>query len=240
MAPRRKLPTKRKAKARKPAAATSWRTTASTVVSALTGAALIALKSKLGLNTESKYSTLATTTFTPTTTLVKSFDVLTSTPIPQDNTAQGRSGLTVRMTKWKIHGTIDNTLANLLTTRFRIIICKNKGIALGASAIVVADVLERTTDINSPHLIDKTADISYLYDKTFNIDPVAAGGKQQFNFSFIYSPKNHHLTWTVADTTGTSADLLGGLISVFIMADGFTAANAPTLNVARELYWVDN
>lgn len=240
MAPRRKLPLKRKAKARKPAAATNWRTTASTVVSALTGAALIALKSKLGLNTESKYNTIATTTFTPTTTLVKAFDNLTNAAIAQDDTAQGRDGLSVRMTKWKVHGSIDNTLSNLLTTRFRIIICRYKGYMLGGSAILVADVLERTTDINSPHLIDKTAPISYLYDKTVNIDPVAAGGKQQFNFDFTYTPKNHHLRWTVGDTTGVVGDLLEGLISVFIMADGFTASNAPTLNIARELYWVDN
>lgn len=242
MAPRRKKTTyRKKAKAAKPWHASVWAKSAKNLIAELTtGTALIALKSKLGLNTEAKYNTIATTTFTPTTTLVKAFDNLTNAAIAQDDTAQGRDGLSVRMTKWHVHGSIDNTLSNLLTTRFRIIICRYKGYMLGGSAILVADVLERTTDINSPHLIDKTAPISYLYDKTFNIDPVAAGGKQQFNFNFTYAPKNHHLRWTVGDTTGVVGDLLEGLISVFIMADGFTASNAPTLNIARELYWVDN
>lgn len=233
-APKKKTATRKRARVPTKSLATQ-------VVSAIGGYALKKLKAKLGLNTEKHYNTVATATFTPTTTLVKQIDMLTSSAIAQDNTAQGRAGQSVRVTKWRLNGTIDNGAANLLTTRVRIIICKNKGIGLGASDIVVADVLESTTDINAPHLIDPTADIAYLYDRTFFFDPSAQGGTAQtIPWEFVWTPLSHHLRWTVADTTGTAANLLDGLVSVFMMSDAFTASNAPTLSIARQLYWVDN
>lgn len=239
-AKKRKFVPKRKTTTRKRAQAPT-KSLATQVVSAIGGYALKRLKAKLGLNTETHYNTVATATFTPTTTLAKQIDILTSAAIPQDDTAQGRAGQGVRVTRWHLKGTLDNGAANLLTTRVRIIICRNKGVGLGASALVIADILERTTDINSPHLIDQTADVAYLYDRTFFFDPSAQGGTPQtINWEWNWKPLSHHLRWTAADTTGTSADLLDGLVSVFMMSDAFTASNAPTLNIARELYWVDN
>lgn len=238
-AKKRKYVAKRKMTARKRAPAPT-KSLATQVVSAIGGYALQRLKQKLGINAETKYSTDTTRIFTPTNTLAKAFDLLTNVSIPQDNTAQGRSGLGIRMTRWHVHGSIDNDLANLLTTRFRIMVVANAGIALGAQPFLITDILERTTDINSPILIDSTVPIKVLYDRTFNIDPISAGGKQQFVINFDYKPLNHHITWTVADTTGVPSDLLKGYIGVYIMVDGATAAHFPTLNVAKELYWVDN
>jgi len=239
-AKKRRYVPKKKTTARKRVPAPT-KSLATQVVSAIGGYALKRLKQKLGLNTETKYNTVATTTFTPTTTLVKQLDILTSSAIPQDDTAQGRDGQSVRVTRWHLKGTLDNGAANLLTTRVRIIICRLKSVALGGSSIIVGDVLERTTDINSPHLIDQTADIQYLYDRTFFFDPSAQGGTPQtINWEYDWKPLSHHLRWTASDTTGVVGDLLEGIVSVFMMSDAFTASNAPTLNIARELYWVDN
>lgn len=216
----------------------------------LSRTALLALKSKLGMNAETKYRDTATTGFT-----VGALDALQQsqfnncqTAIAQGLTAQQRSGDSVRMTRMLLHGQLvaASTASRQVQVRVIIVNCGK----VPASIVTSADILQDPTDVNSPLTDDPVNTIKVLVDRTIQVGSNAAavplGNSAQpiQPFEFNYTPLDHHIRWTAADTTGTQANCIEGNIQVWMMASSIggvaAAASTPTLSLWNRVEFVDN
>lgn len=225
---------KRRQAAKKPS---TWTDLAKKVALGLSGSALIALKGKLGLNTETKYIDTSTVVYTATTTLAFAASNLT-TPIVQGSASNQRSGATCRMTSMSLRGEIVQSAGNLVPGSMRVVIV-NWGRSSNNDAPGL--VLQDTTQIYSPRNLDSTVPFTILMDKSYYYQPTAAGDAILTRpFSFDYKPKNHHISWTDADTAGTAANCINGLVTIYIFCSTFTAGNVPTLTFWQRVKYVDN
>lgn len=213
--------------------------------------ALLALKSKLGMNAETKYRDSATTGFT-----VGALDALQQTQfnncqaaIAQGLTAQQRSGDSVRMTRMLLHGQLVAPSGATKVTQNRIIVI-NCG-KVPASIVTSADILQDPTDVNSPLTDDPVNTIKVILDRTIHVGPnavtglVVPGGStgpiQPFEFNL--TPLDHHIRWTAADTAGTQANCIEGNVQVWMLTSsigGGTGGMAPTLSLWNRVEFVDN
>lgn len=208
-------------------------------VHALTGAALIALKGKLGLNTETKYVDTATATYTPTSTIATAMSNASLTLIPQGLTSSTRTGASIRMTRYEVRGTIYNPPGNLTTSTMRVLIV-NWGRTPFASTSA-SSVLQQGSDIESMRNLDPPQPFRILSDRRYRFFPNTMGDNRAMrSFNFVYAPKNHHITWTDADTTGSTANLLKGYIAIYFFVDTYTAASQPYLQASQRVFFVDN
>lgn len=216
----------------------------------LSRTALLALKSKLGMNAETKYVDAASTGFQPGALddLQQSQFDNCQTAIAQGLTAQQRSGDSCRMTRMLLHGQL-----TAATTQLRQVMCRIIVINCGkvpASIVTAADILQDPTDVNSPLTDDPVNTVKVLVDQTVQVGPnsttsiVGTTALPIVPFEFNYTPLDHHIRWTAADTTGTQANCIEGNIQVWMLTSslgGVAAVSAsPTLILWNRVEFVDN
>lgn len=200
------------------------------------GPALKSLKKALGLNTENKswdavYSSSITTN-------LSSFQFPTA-GLGQGLTNNTRIGNGIRVTHWKYQARMANNILNGNQTRYRVIITLQKQVNLAGNSVTAAQLLQDTTNIDSPYNSDLT-DVKVLHDKTYQLRPYYSGQVASNNFTFRWSPSydDGHIVWTEADTSGSSAGLLQGILKIFCMCD--TPANQPIFYTYSRIHYVDN
>lgn len=229
-------PTKKSTKKEK-----TWRRYAGKTLKLGGKVAIKQLKAALGLNTEEKYVDTVTNFYSfPNTIVATSALSNIATPVPQGLTAKQRSGDTFRMTSLSFRGALYNGPANLITsTTARIIIVNWKHTPV--SATNVADILEVTNDVNSLRTDQPANPHTILYDKTFALGATADYTNPNVRkWSWSYSPLDHHVGYTVNDTTGAVGNVIQGYIQIYLIASSFTAGNAPYLGVYQRMKFVDN
>lgn len=208
-----------------------WRKYAGKALTHLGASAVKTLKNKLGLNTENLYVDINSTT-TLTTSLA--MQISPHEGITQGDTSSTRSGRSIRLTHWTYRGHIYHNVSNTAGSQHRCIITYQPmspaTTVLGASA-----VLQSQTNINSPYAIN-LAGLKILFDKTF-VTSSATNPIQKFKFK--YSPLQHHIRWTSADTTGVLANVEEGAVQVFWFSNE-VGVNYSTIYSYSRMYYVDN
>lgn len=197
-----------------------------------TSVAIDALRKKLGLNTEAKF--LDTT---GAVGLANSLAVVLkpTAPIPQGLTTVSRVGDSIRVTHINIKG--DVQLGSSVGQQIRVICTIQKSCQQGQ--LTAAQLLQDPTNINSPYN-DQLEGVRVIHDKVHVYNPQISGVSATYRLNWRWSPpvKQGHVIWTDADTTGVSADIIGGLIQVWMMTD--QASNAPTWASYCRIRYVDN
>lgn len=226
----------------------SWDDAVSQGLKHISSSALAVLKSKLGINAETKYVPTATTGFQVTV-----MDSLTQTqfnnlctPVALGNTAQQRSGDSVRMTRWLLHGYLTAAAGAAAPVLVRVIFV-NCG-KVPASTVTAGNILQVATDINSPLADDPVNSVKVVSDITYTVYPAQTGyqgaGPSVLPVEHNMTPLNHHIRWTPSDTTGVQANCLEGNIQCWMMSAGMlvatSAANSPTLQLFTQMDYVDN
>lgn len=211
------------------------------VMSALTGAALNRLKSKLGLNTELKFVDTPTASYMLTNTL-SAWLALTTTAIPQGDGVSQRNGAGFRLVRYFLKGSLYNSPGNTLAGRVRII-----WVNWGKNAAGLASsVLQVSTDINSPLNTDPLVPFKVISDKMHYVGVEPSGGLQSGaipvyqEIDFDYQPLSHHVRWTDSDTAGGPANLIEGQIAMYVIADAFSVGAPPYIKVYQRIQYVDN
>lgn len=216
---------------RRKRAAGSSGTLGSTVLKALKGYALTALKRKLGLNTETKYSDSVGTT-TATGTLVSR---IPSPTIAQGLTVNTRQGTNIRIVKVEQRINIQAAVAATLGCNVRIITVRQR---LNDGTITVADVLQTSTDFSSPiHNLFHEHGLTLLQDETVRLG-TATADNSCITLERTFKLPNGQMTWTDADTTGVPSNLVRGAIQTFWMVDNVTTA--PYFTATNRFWYVDN
>jgi len=202
----------------------------SQVLSLLKGAALGALKRRLGLNTEEKFVDTAGTT-TSTATLVSR---IVSPTIAQGLTVGTRSGAGVRVTRIQQRINVAATSAATLGTTIRVITVRHRHSGVPA----VGDILQTTTDISSPLHNNLAANhIELISDRSYVLG-TALSGTGQLLIENEFSRAIWQMEWTDADTTGVPANLINGAIVTLWMQDAVTTA--PVWTSTNRVWFVDN
>jgi len=213
-----------------------WHGAAKAGAGALVGIGIKQLKKKLGLNTENKNYDVSGTQaitgacapwLTPTASLA------------QGNTNITRSGNSLRITHWKLRGTIYNAAANVNYQQVRVICTFMANSPTAGTVVTPAQLLQTTTNIVSPYNTDLEG-VRVIYDKIFVIKPQITGQVVVVPFKFKWSPSYDmgHVQWTDADTTGLVANMTKGIIRIFIFDD--QGANHPSVDYYSRVHFVDN
>jgi hypothetical protein len=212
------------------------------VFSALTGAALNRLKSKLGLNTELKFVDTPTTTFVLSSAGLVPYAAVTTTPIPQGDSVNQRNGAGFRLTRFHVKGCLYNDTANTIPARVRVIwVNWGKNTAGAASTI-----LQIPTDINSAINTDPAVPFKVVSDKMYHVGVQPAGGLQSGaipayqEMDFLYEPLSHHVRWTDADTIGGPLNMIEGQFAQYVMCDAFSVGTPPFIKQYQRIEFVDN
>ncbi len=215
--------TKRKISEKSP-----WQVHGGALFDNVSSKALIALKSRLGLNTELKFADNPQTGVALTTTLTNRNSPPT---ISQGASASQRNGKGVRMTRYLNRMSFSNG-STTVPCRVRCLIVANEDAGVAA----VGEVLQDTTNVLSPLNSDIDQYNHFvIYDRLITLG-VATAPNAIVNEEFEWTPDNHHLEWSASDTTGLPANMLQGNISVLVFAD---TANVTFTAYAREEF-VDN
>lgn len=227
---RRKFTAKKKTYRRRRAAGSSGGL-ASTVLRALKGYALLALKRKLGLNTETKYIDVVGST-TATATLGSR---ISSPTIPQGLTVSQRQGVNIRVTKVEQRINILAAAAATNGCNVRILTVRAK---LQDGVPVVADILQTPTDFSSPiHNLFKEHGLELLQDEIVRVGTPTADNAS-VTIERTFSLPNGQMTWIDSDTTGVPANLVRGAIVTYWYLDNVTTA--PYFTATNRFWYVDN
>jgi hypothetical protein len=210
-------------------------------------AAVEKLKSKLGLNTETKYvdtaANLAVTAF------LAPFITSLTTAIPQSLTDNGREGSTCRVTRTRIAFKIVNPVGNLLaSSSVRVIVMRYRHLPTASvvAATLTADCLEfggtgGIAALLSPDTFDPTFPGQKVYDKTFVLGLGTGTGALSTAQDVIQlAPQDFHLSWITTDTTGVYANSIGDMHVMYTICDQSTAGNFPVIDAVQRISYVDN
>lgn len=228
MAYRRKPQYRRKRRYVKKAKS-SW---ASKALGAVSGIGLRILKNKLGLNTETKYMD---TIQGPTTVSTTALHTTYALAIPQGTTTNQRTGAGVRITSYHVKGKLYPSAGDINSNFVRVVYYTRK--ILNGITSATGDILQLNTNTLSPYNMN-TESYSIIYDKTFSMGPygTTSTNSGQHCFEFNYTPTDHQLHWTAADTTGNIGNVEKGLIRGFVMCD----SQAPVFENYTRVKFVDN
>lgn len=190
------------------------------------------LKRMLGLNTEQHWVDTVETAVALTTTAA---DMAYALTIPVDDTANGRNGLTVRLTSYTCTiniraGTVGNTT--------RVLFVKYKDTR--GTTPTSAACLDAPTRITSPYNMgDAVAASGYtvLFDRSYALAAAGQDGDRKI-VKFKYTPLNHHLSWTSANTTGVASAMSDGYIIGYIYTDNVGTSADYSAN--HRIKFVDN
>lgn len=210
----------------------TWRTYLGKSMSLAGKAGIKYLRSRLGLNTESKWLD----TLQSGLTLSGTAQLLTNaTVIPEGDTANTRNGDSVRLTHYKTKFLISANTSQTVTYQVRVIFW-HQPVALQGTQLTASQILQDSSDILSPYNMD-TEGYKVLYDKTFMLLPQNVG-KGMIYGEFHYAPTDHHLKWITADTGGLFTNLTHGVIRGMVYSTG--ASNFPVLTSYTRINYVDN
>lgn len=226
----------RKRSSRKTRKPKTWRTYAGKALTHLSKQATKALKKKLGLNTENKnYDTQMNQATTATLTSA----LLPTAALAQGSTNNTRTGNGMRITHWKFKGYCINDTLNTVAQQIRVIVTFQPSVVTAGDEVSNTELLQTSTDINSFYNTN-LQDTRVLYDKVFKLKPTYSGSQDIYRFKIKWAPSYDlgHVTWTDADTTGATANLLKGILKMWIMTD--QTANFPTVVGRSRVYFVDN
>lgn len=233
MAPRRSFRKKRTVRRRKASSPT-----AAGIVQAIKGFALLKLKQKLGLNTETHWQDSTETTVATSNTCLS---MVYPYSIPVDDTVNGRTGNTVRCISYTVTGRIQANTAATTGCLVRIFFVKFKDVRGRLGSLDATDFLDSTTRITTKYNMGDNVDaIGYtvLYDRTFKISVNGQDNDTQ-PFHFEYKALNYHLKWQASDTTGAIGNLMSDAVRGFIMTSE-TGANTPNYWADHRVRFVDN
>jgi len=194
------------------------------------------LKKRLGLNTENKnWDTNISQAFTGTVASA----LQPTSGLAQGNTNETRSGNGLRITHWNLRGALISQAANLDAQRCRIIITLQPKVTTAGDYLNASELLEVTGDIDSFYN-SNLQNCKILFDKVYILRPQVTGAITQVPWRFKWSPSydDGHVQWTDADTTGSVANQLQGLLRVWIMTDA--ASNRAQCTAASRIHFVDN
>lgn len=191
---------------------------------------LTGVKALLGLNTESKWLDTTSTGTLGTTLAAMQYEL----QVPEGLNANSRTGDGFRLTHYK---TRINVIADPLATGTyiaRIIVVSQP--IVNNNPITASEIVYTTTNWLSPYNMD-TEGYKILADKVLYISPPTQQGANQ-TFEFDYSPENHMVKFSTADTTGANTSLERGNIRCFIMTQ--SAVNPPLYSMYSRIHYVDN
>lgn len=194
------------------------------------------LKKKLGLNTENKNYDLAISGTTSGTLAALFYP---TNALAQGSTNNTRSGNSLRITHWKMKGGIYTSTLNGQGQRVRIIATYQPKMSTPGTEVTNTQLLQTNTDVDSFYKTD-LQDCQIIYDKTYTLTPQYSNQQVVLPFKFHWRPSydHGHVIWTDADTTGVTANVVAGLLKVFILTD--QAANFAFLTGRSRVYFVDN
>jgi len=194
------------------------------------GAALGALKRKLGLNTEQKYVDNSGVVTCTGTLVLK----IQPPVIVQGAAVDERNGAGVRITKVQQRINIIADVAATNGCNVRIITVRH----LHAGNPAVADILQQPSDITSMLHNNLAANhIELISDQVYSVSYSGAGNPAVY-IENEFSRANWQLEWTDADTTGAVANIINGGISTHMMIDNVTTS--PDITYTQRYWYVDN
>jgi len=197
------------------------------------------LKYRLGLNTELKYVDFSSQVNTTAATWASVLNIC-DTPIPQGLTDNTREGASVRVVRYSVGIQVQNGAANLITTTAVRLVGTRWERIPGSLLPNTGDVIEAGALLSAP-THDPVYKNRIFYDKIFTLGATNNGADPNlYNDSVAFNTPDFHLTWTTADTAGTTANSIGEFITWQSFASGFTASNPPTIAVYQRVEYVDN
>lgn len=220
-------------KTRKPK---TWRRYAGKALTQLSKSATKALKKTLGLNTENKnYDTQMNQATTATLTSA----LLPTAALAQGTTNNTRTGNGLRITHWNFKGYMINSLTNTVAQQVRVVVTFQPSVVTAGDEVSNSELLQVATDINSFYNTN-LQDVRVLYDKVHILKPQYSGSQDVKRFKIKWAPSYDlgHVTWTDADTTGATANLLKGILKMWIMTD--QTSDFPSVVGRSRVYFVDN
>lgn len=222
---------KRKSYARKAYIKPLYYKPAKSVLGSLGNMGISMLKSKLGLNTETKFLDTAQSGTCTSSLVGLNFPAV----IPQGDTASTREGAGVRLVRWKLNLLVSADPTAATTQIFRIV-CFKQPQGLTGTQITPTNVMQTVSDIKSMYNMN-TEGYNVFYDRTFHVDPIAVGTSQRY-VHINYAPLKHELKWINANTDGAVGDVTHGFFMCAIMCQSGTTP--PTFAASHRVYFVDN
>lgn len=189
------------------------------------------LKSKLGLNTETKFVDTAQSGTCTSSLVGMNFPAV----IAQGDTPITREGAGVRLVRWSANIIVSSD-ATATTSQLVRIVCFKQPKGLTGTQITPTNVMQTVSDIKSFFNMN-TEGYNVFYDKTIVVDPISVGTSQKL-VEIRYAPLQHELKWTNANTDGAVADVTAGFFMCAIMCQSGTTP--PTFAVSHRVYFVDN
>jgi len=223
-----------------PAHGLNWRRGVGQAISASFSAGAVALRRKLGLNTETNYGDTANAYALGTTLAL--IDNGPAIPIGATAGTTQRIGREVRVVRYQIKGYVYCPSTSTGVGLARVVAVFNR--QQDGQALTAAQVLAANTNIASlsaGDLTDRGGTI--VYDKTLKLlsyqGTYATNDEVINTFEFEFSEPDWHLQWPSTDTAGTQAANLGGAIQVYAMHTGI-ATTSPQLSYYARMEYVDN
>ncbi len=210
---------------------TAWQTHGGALFDSLSGAALMRLKDKLGLNTEENYTDQNTSV-----AMSASFVSHMSAPTIAQGTGVGaRVGASIRVTRIEVRLCLSAAAASTTGNLARFILTRNNEPGVAAAA----NILQSTSLITSPlnHQIEALG-IEVLMDVTVPINNAGLGPAWIHRTITDRDYPNMHMIWPDTDTTGLGSALTEGCINLFAIVDSISTA--PTLTGTVRICYVDN
>lgn len=187
------------------------------------------LKTRLGLNTETKYIDTDTSQLSTATLAVLQNPLV----IPQGDTKSSRDGNSCRITNVNTRFLIDCTSNPTVPAMVRILAVYTPKV--NGDFPTPTEILTDNTDILS-HYTKNRVGYSIVYDKTF----ILAGFQNPYRKSKkIHKVLDHQLVWDASDTTGSRSNLLRGDYVYYVMSKVGSGVH-PTITANSRVNFVDN
>jgi len=217
-----------------------WRRGVGQAIELSFSAGAIALRRKLGLNTETNVAD--TTNAVAMSTTLTLIDNGPTIPIGATAGTGQRIGREIRAVRFQHRGYVYTPATSTGIGLARIIAVYNR--QQDGSAFTSAQVLATNTNLVSMSTADLTErGGTIVYDKVMKLLSTNAGNAQNDNvinsYSFEFEVPDWHMSWPVADTAGLPTTNLGGALQVYAMYTGI-ATTAPQVSFYSRLEYVDN
>lgn len=225
-----------------PARKPNWRAGVGQFVSASFSAAAIALREKLGLNTETNVIDTVLGGTALTTTLAQ-YDGGPTIPIGATAGTGQRIGRSIRIVRQVCTGFVEIAATTTAWGPVRVMAVFNPsqdGAPLGVSAVLA--VTTNPISQTSPNLPSYNGTV--IFDRTFILGGLAGGvlssaHPQRHDFAFQFSPSDWDMLWPAGDTAGTAAAQTAGQVQIFAIY-GTMGTAAPTIQLYNRWEYVDN
>jgi len=217
-----------------------WRKGVGQAIEASFSAGAVALRKKLGLNTETNFIDSANNAALGTT--IALIDSCGSIPIGATAGTGQRIGREVRVVRYQVRAYVyvPATCTGIGLARVLAVFNRQQD----GKAFVAADVLATTSSIVSMVAGDLAEHGgTIVYDKVFKLLSTNGGVPQNEAvmqpLMFEFEVPDWHCAWPTADTTGVQTANLGGAIQLWAFQTGI-ATTSPQIVFTTRLEYVDN